>query len=65
MQSAPLIGEEPTIAASLQPLFTSRRSGAELVMPYVELHAVRDGKIAHMEIYPQDTPTLNAFRDAA
>ena len=64
VQSATLIGEGPTIAASLQVLFTSRRTGAELVMPYVELHTVRDGKIARMEIYPQDTQTLNAFWDA-
>jgi ketosteroid isomerase-like protein len=41
--------------------FTSRRSGAEIVMPYVEVYTVADGLITRVHVYPQDAQALAAF----
>lgn len=59
-----VIGSGPVFAASADVQFTSRKTGAVLVMPYVELHTVRGDKLSRLEVYPQDTQQLIEFWNA-
>ncbi|MEZ0366020.1 nuclear transport factor 2 family protein [Mycobacterium sp. pUA109] len=41
--------------------FTSRRTGKQLTMPYVEVYEIHSGLIQRLTVYPQDTATLATF----
>jgi uncharacterized protein len=56
-----VIGEGDTVAASADIEFTSRSTGKILLMPYVELHTVKDGKSRYVKVFPQDTHRLVNF----
>jgi ketosteroid isomerase-like protein len=45
-------------AAQFEITFTGKRSGTRLTMPYVEVHTVRDGLVARIDVYPQDAAAL-------
>jgi len=56
-----VIGDGDTVAVSADLEFTSRTSGRTLIMPYVELHTIADGKVTRVEVFPQDTHRLVEF----
>jgi ketosteroid isomerase-like protein len=54
------------VAAKFEITFTGKRSGTRLTMPYVEVHTVRDGLVACIDVYPQDAGVLaELFRTEA
>jgi ketosteroid isomerase-like protein len=56
-----MIAENDVVAACADIEFTARNSNQSLVMPYVELYSVFEGKVRRIEVYPQDTHRLLQF----
>jgi ketosteroid isomerase-like protein len=57
--------EGATAAASrMTVLFTSRRTGRTIRMPYVEVYEVADAQVRKLEVFPQDVTALTAFMEA-
>jgi ketosteroid isomerase-like protein len=48
-------------ASRMTVVFTSRRTGEVLKMPYVEVYDVEDGLIRRIDVYPQDVTRLTTF----
>ena len=44
--------------------FTSRKTGASIMMPYVEVYTCRNDKVVHLDVYPQDTQRQVEFLSA-
>jgi uncharacterized protein len=49
------------VAGQLTAVFTSRKSGRALRVPYVEICSFKDGLISLLEVYPQDTHRIVDF----
>lgn len=56
-----LLEQGEKVAVLMVTKFTSRTTRQTLVMPYIELYTVADGKIRKIDVYPQDTQKLVAF----
>lgn len=64
IQTFAIIGEDPTVAVTMTLLFTSRKTGKAITMPYVELYTVKNDKVVEIRVYPQDTKQLVDFWNA-
>lgn len=51
-------------ACQMTAVYTSRRTGAVIRMPYVEVYEVVDGLITRTDVYPQDVTALTRWMDA-
>lgn len=51
-------------ACRMTAVYTSRRTGSVIRMPYVEVYDVVDGLIAKADVYPQDVTALTRWMDA-
>jgi ketosteroid isomerase-like protein len=51
-------------AANMTVVYTSRRTGETIRMPYVEIYGVTDGLISKIDVYPQDVTALTEWMDA-
>jgi ketosteroid isomerase-like protein len=51
-------------AANMKVVFTSRRTGETIRMPYVEVYDVVAGLITKIDVYPQDVTALTEWMDA-
>lgn len=52
-----------TAACRMTAVYTSRRTGSVIRMPYVEVYDVVDGLIARADVYPQDGHALARWMD--
>lgn len=48
-------------AVHMQLSFTSRRTGATIDMPYIEIYTISNGLVTNIDVYPQDTATLGQW----
>src|SRR5262249_49564233 len=53
-----------TAAANMTVVYTSRRTGETIRMPYVEIYSVEDGLITKIDVYPQDVTALTEWMEA-
>lgn len=51
-------------ACRMTAVYTSRRTGSIIRMPYVEVYRVVDGLIAEADVFPQDVTALASWMDA-
>jgi uncharacterized protein len=51
-------------AANMKVVYTSRRTGETIRMPYVEIYSVADGLISKIDVFPQDVTALTQWMDA-
>jgi uncharacterized protein len=56
-----LIGSEVKVAVAMDTTFTSKKTGASLTLPYVEIYTVADSKITLLDVYPSDTKKMIDF----
>lgn len=56
-----ILGEESVAMAQMDGVFTARRTGAQLRMPYVEVYEFDGGLISRITVYPADTKALADF----
>lgn len=50
-------------ASRMTAVYTSRRTGAVIRMPYVEVYDVADGLVTKIDVYPQDVAALTRWMD--
>jgi uncharacterized protein len=50
-------------AANMKVVYTSRRTGETIRMPYVEIYSVTDGLITKIDVYPQDVTALTEWME--
>jgi ketosteroid isomerase-like protein len=51
-------------ASRMTAVYTSRRTGSVIRMPYVEVYDVVDGLVTRVDVYPQDVTALTEWMDA-
>ncbi len=51
-------------ASRMTAVYTSRRTGSTIRMPYVEVYDVVDGLVTKVDVYPQDVTALTHWMDA-
>ncbi|HTK66483.1 MAG TPA: nuclear transport factor 2 family protein [Pseudonocardia sp.] len=51
-------------ASRMTAVYTSRRTGETIRMPYVEVYDVVDGLVTRVDVYPQDVTALTLWMDA-
>lgn len=56
-----LLGNNDKVAASMDITFTSRKTGRSIQIPYVEIYTVRDDRVIHLDVYPQDAQAFIMF----
>ena len=51
-------GGATSVAVKLAMVFTSRKSGREVLMPGVELYSTKDGLVSKIDVFYKDTTTI-------
>ncbi len=64
MEDVRVIDGGNAVASQMTVVFTSKRTGVPIKMPYVEVYDLEDGMIRRVEVYPSDTKLMAEFMAA-
>lgn len=64
MEDGVLMEGATAVASRMTVVFTSRRTGRTIRMPYVEVYEVADAQVRKIEVFPQDVTALTTFMEA-